>query len=432
MKTINKVIFGLVVLLISLPLLQYFTGFANLKPIAGYYKLSPAPSFENLNEKTWIEGAFQNEFASRAGDHLGFRQILYRIRNQCDLSCFGIVSTKGYIKGGKGYYFQEDYIREYTGEYFIGSDLIRKKLQKLRDVQDSLEAKGVHLLVVIEPGKASYYPELIPQRYLKYRQRETNYTLIAKLLADYQIHHLDLNKWFMQMKDSSVYPLFGPYGMHWSVYGEYLAADTLYRALEKQQGTPMPEIEITDIVKSDVLHETDYDIGIMLNLLWKLPRTSLFYPRAIVKREKADESKKMLVIADSYYKTLLTDLPWPLFVNSEYWWYNSKVYPFIDDFNDPVNVDKTNLVNRYGRYGTILLMSSEINLHSVFWKFMDEAYSAFHPGYYEPPIYNYVNSLLCDNVWFETTTGSVRKNKRPLRLQIHDDAEWIYRQEKNR
>ncbi|HNX86361.1 MAG TPA: hypothetical protein PKN12_05475, partial [Bacteroidales bacterium] len=316
-------------------------------------------------------------------DHVGFYNTLIRINNQYDYTLFGLIHAKGFVQGLDRYLYEEDYIHEYTGDYFIGQPVIDKKLSRLKSVQDSLRAHNIPLLLVYEPGKASFYPEYIPRRFHPEWRSITNYQYFVQRSAELGVSNLDLNRYFMQMKDTSRYPLFPRYGMHWSLYGVTFAVDTLVRRIEAETGKSLPKFTINSISTSRVPWGTDNDIGELLNLVCPLAPTEGAYPEVVFPPIPEKQNLTVLIIADSYYLNIVEDYGRRLFKEQEYWYYNNKLYPYQNN-NPPAYVDKNDLLAKLKKFDLILLMSSEINLHCGFWNFADEAWAAFHPGYQDP------------------------------------------------
>ena len=426
---IKQLLFIAILLLLCFPYLQRELKVVDEKPISGYFKPVAEPSFDSLRLSSWKTGKFQEDYISRLTNHLGFRSGLLRINNQVDYSLFGLTHTEGYIKGKERKFLQEEYISEYLGTYFIGRTALQQKLQKLRSVSDSLRSNGIGMLLVLEPSKVICFPEDIPPRFLKSRNHESNYSFISKRLNTYGISHIDMSKWFRMMRDTSRLPLFSPYGMHWSVYGEFVSLDTLMRGLEKVSGKVMPHIKISSMKFSDSLWQTDNDIGRLLNLALDLKKISMPYPILHFNREGTDTSARVLIIADSYYETMLRDVKEPLFAKSEFWFYNSKLFPFIDDYHNPVYIDKDNLISKYIKFNVILLMTSDINMHAFLWDFIEEAWAAFHPGITDQPVYKWENSIRKYPDWFKSVIAKASKYHRPLELQIRAEAQWMTKQE---
>jgi hypothetical protein len=80
---------------------------------------------------------------------------------------------------------------------------------------------GKQVLVILAPGKASYFPEFIPDEMATITKLNTNYEGYKAELKESTVPFIDAHQWFRNMKDTSRYPLFPKCGIHWSKYGEY-------------------------------------------------------------------------------------------------------------------------------------------------------------------------------------------------------------------
>jgi hypothetical protein len=408
-----------------LPLLQSAGLDIPEKRLNGFFRLKPEPDLTPFNRDRWFKGEFQKEYASRLEDHVGFRNSLFRIHNQYDFSLFGITHALGFISGKKGVLFEEDYIREYTGDFFIGKRTLDIKLRRLKAVHDTLEKFHKDLVIVFEPGKASFSPEYIPGRYHPGERTLSNYEYLRNGMERLNIPYLDLNRYFLLMKDTCRYPLFPKYGMHWSLYGMNLAMDTLLKFVGKLRDAEMPSFSINRIKVTDSLQSSDNDIGNLLNLIWPLPKTQAAYPEITVTDIPDKEKLSMLVIADSYYQTVVQDFRMAPFRYQEYWFYNSKLYPRILDNDNPEYIDKSDLAGKLKQFDLVMVMSSEINLHCCFWNFADEAYLAFHPGEQDSEAYKMENRIRVQREWFRFMVEKAKKSYHSLEKVIAMDAEYM-------
>ena len=392
----------------------------------GFFLLNEKPDLKRFTWHRWFDGSFQEEYMKSIEDHIGFRNSLFRLHNQYDFTLFGITHAQGFIKGRKGFLFEEDYIHEYTGNYFIGKKTIEKKFWKLKKIQEELKAQNIDLIPVIEPGKASFYPELIPSHFHPWHKSLSNQELFLYLFKDLGINYLDLNQYFIKMKDTSRYPLFPKYGMHWSIYGVTLAVDTLVKYIEYVHQTTLPFFRIQHLNVTDTLKYTDNDIGNILNLIFPLPKVKAVYPD--LKFGFNQESKKIsvLVIADSYYLNIVNGFSDKIFTKEEYWYYNSKVYPDIIDNENPVYADKSDLKKKLSEFDVILLMTSEINMHCGYWNFIDEVYQSFHPEYQESHVYDLENRIRNQREWFRFMVSKARRQGVSLERMIRMDAEYSF------
>ena len=429
MRFAKHLVLLLILLFLVLPFFQSHLPLVQEQKLAGFFKLADPPSWNLFTYQEWFAGTFQDQISQGLEDHIGFRSTLFRLHNEYDYRLFGITHAQGFIQGKEGYLFEEDYILEYTGDYFIGKKTIDYKLEKLQQVYRQLEKAGIPFLLVFEPGKASFFPEYIPDRYHPEDKTISNYDYITHRVNELGIPSMDFNQLFIQMKDTSPYPLFPKYGMHWSIYGAVVASDTINNYLEFICETKLPEIRISNIEVSDSLRWTDKDIGDMLNLIFPLPPDTMAYP-VLTFDSSSGKQLSVLVIADSYYVNIIHDVSGHIFKNQEYWYYNSKLYPHIIDDDNPVYVDKRFLKDKLMEFDVILLMVSEINLHCGFWNFADEAFQAFYPDHQDPPWYPDQNKILNERDWFRFMVSKAKESHLTLEDVIIRDAKYIY-QSKN-
>ncbi|NQV01233.1 MAG: hypothetical protein HQ542_01185 [Bacteroidia bacterium] len=425
MRLIKKLLLLIIFLLFVLPFIQSHFLFMEEQELDGFFKLAPPPSLKDFTWEGWFSGTFQEVMNTDTKDHIGFRNTFFRLHNEYDYRLFGITHAQGFIQGKEGYLFEEDYIHEYTGRYFIGKETLDYKLEKLQQVYWELGNAGIPFLLVFEPGKASFFPEYIPDHFHPENKTISNYDYMTKRVNELKIPSMDLNQIFMQMKETSEYPLFPKFGMHWSIYGAALAMDTLSQYLERVYKVDLPEMDFADIVVSDSLRWTDKDIGELLNLIFPYSTETMAYP--IITYDSTKEKQlSVLVIADSYYVNIIHDISGHLFKDQEYWYYNSKLYPHIIDDRNPVYVDKSNLKEKLLEFDLILLMVSEINLHCGFWNFADEACQAFFPDHQDPPWYPYENNIRNSREWFRYMVSKSRERGLSLEDAIIEDAKYMY------
>ncbi|MCK9421877.1 MAG: hypothetical protein M0Q38_04715 [Bacteroidales bacterium] len=430
MRKIKTFLFLLVFLVLVGSASQSYLHPFKEPPLKGYFQLKENPSLKFFTWRRWFSGEFQQTYSDRMNDHVGFYNSLIRFNNQCDYSLFGLIHAKGFIQGLNCYLYEEDYLHEYNGDYFIGKPVIDKKLARLKNVQDSLRAYHIPLLLVYEPGKASFYPEYIPRRFHPEWRPQTNYSYFLQRSADLGVSYMDMNRYFLMMKDTSRYPLFPRYGMHWSLFGVTFAMDTLVRRIESETGKQLPKFNTHHLTISPTPWGTDNDIGELLNLACPLPGTMEAYPEVAFEDAPEKKNLSVLIIADSYYLNIVEDYGRKLFKNQEYWYYNDKLYPFQNN-NPPTNVDKTNLLEKLKKFDIILLMVSEINLHCGFWNFADEAWTAFHPGYREPHLYRIENQIRNDREWFGFMVNKAHKKGNTVEAMVREDASYVFYRDYN-
>jgi hypothetical protein len=426
MIAIKKIVFSLLVIALFLPLLNKAFHVFHEKELDGYFVLKKRPDLRSVTWEGWFSGRFQEDFAGRIEDHIGLRNTFFRINCEMDYRLFGLTHAQGFIRGKGGNLFEEDYIREYTGRFFVGRRFIDERVRKLKWIQDTLRKQGVHLMFVLEPGKASIYPEYIPAHYHPENKTLSNYDYLRDAFQNNAVRFIDLNSCFRTMKDTSRYLLFPKYGMHWSLLGLVYAMDTLSKYIANQVSVPMPPVRIDRIRSSDTIRDySENDIGILLNLIFPLPRTHTAVPDFTVDTSSVKSALDLLVIGDSYFNMVIQKgFAERLFRKTEFWYYYSKVWPGVEDDNSPVYVDKTQLEKKLQDFDVILIMVSEINLHCLTWGFIDEAYAALRHQPY-PQITAIENRILVEREWFRAMVSAASDGCMTIDRKISTDADYV-------
>lgn len=355
-------------LLLVLPIYQMV-----FKPLD--FSLSGVSNKQELPEfgvKDWIDFKYQPRFHQYLQDHYGFREPFIRTYNQVQYSLFGKWSNKNIILGKDGYLFEPWFIKSYYGLNFRGEDPILDKVKKLKAIQDTLKYYGKDLMMVIAPGKVTYYPEYIPDNKRRAERTESNYSFFVKSLKEYGVNTVDCNSWFAKAKDTTHVPLFPRTGTHWSIYGAQIAADSLFKNYAQLSGKTLNEVQITDLNRSIELKFDDIDLEEVLNLHFELERDTLAYP---VKKKiliEGAEKPNLFVISDSFFWNIFNF--WPIhnhiFNEVSYWYYYSKgVYP---------KKTKTDLSIRLAKSDLIMFMSATSTLGKFGWEGVDEMYNYFY------------------------------------------------------
>ena len=361
-------LFGILFLL-SIPLLQNLFHFKkNIKPLDG--------AFENVSDtsltvQSWLSGRYQLKKEEMLNAYFGFHNYFILLNNQLDFALFRKSNTERVLVGKQDFLFETTYIESYFGRNFVGKEKLGEKFKKLKHVQDILSSQDILLEVVFAPGKASFYPEFIPDNW-RGEKKLSNYECSRDLCKNLNITFIDFNAWFVQQKKSLPYVLYPKTGFHWSNYGALLAADSLRKHIEKQTGLNLRNIIINKISFSDSLISPDEDIAIAMNLFCKIP--SLPMPYADFSWDDANHpvKPKALFIGDSYFWNLehqgLTN---NLFSDCKFWYYNHTVFPESEKIRE---VKKLNLIEELKKQRVIVLMATENNIQDIGWGFIEQVY----------------------------------------------------------
>jgi hypothetical protein len=375
-KIKNRLFIGILFLLF-IPLILEVTEVIKIKPLDGSYAEPINPEF---SMSKWFDGSYQVNKEDYLGESIYLKPVFVRIYNQYYYSFYTIAKANSVVIGKSSYLYEKNYIKAYLGRDFIGRDAVETKVRKLKQVVDTLKTKGVDLIVVFAPGKASFYPDYIPDRYNPNHKTTTNYEVYNESLLKSNIHYIDLNSWFVSKKSTSEYPLFPKTGIHWSVYGELLAADSILRYINSiSNDKKVPHLTIGAIEKSTVMRATDDDIEKGMNLLFNIPDLEMGYPTYSLKSDSGFVQPKVLTIADSYFWGMFNwGLSRDAFGGGQFWYYNEAIYP--DSYESPIKVSEINITNEVEKNEVVILMSTDANLNKFAFGFLDQLHEAYFPS----------------------------------------------------
>ncbi|MFT4758477.1 MAG: hypothetical protein ACI9XO_002811 [Paraglaciecola sp.] len=370
----NLFLFVLFCLLV--PMIQHTFNVVNETPLRGAVAKVEPPTAATWT--TWMDGSFQKDYAHYYNHNFGFRGELVRVRNQIEYSLFHQSNAKSVLIGQEDYLYEKGYINAYLGKDFIGDSLINARTKQLKEIRDTLLELGTDVLVVFAAGKGSFFPEYFPEKYQGIEPQRTNYQAYCEAYEALDIPYIDFNKWFVNMRKKTEYPLYAKAGIHWSKYGEYLVMDSLINYLEGYFQKPLSHPILDEIQVSETNLDTDYDIGRGLNLIFPVPTYEMAYPKFHFSKDNSHFRPNVLMVADSYYWGMFNyGLSKKVFDNSEFWFYSNAIYPIRKEIvsqikyaNVQADIEKTDLV---------ILLGSENGYSAFPFKFLP----ILHKTYYE-------------------------------------------------
>ena len=355
--------------LLFIPMVQQFTGLVEERPLRGAYTLADAPASAVAN---WFNGDFQQAAALWLNDHVGLRSTLVRVFNQYHYSAFNNARAQAVVIGESGYLYELNYIKAVTGEDYIGDAAVEAKVRKLAALTDTLAARGKQVLVVLAPGKGSFYPQYIPAHYFEKGTRRTNYAAYSEALLRHQVPVFDAKLWFESLRETAPFPLFPRTGIHWSRYGEVLVADSLLRLI----GGMGAGLEITRVEASQSMRETDDDIEQGMNLLFDLPDLEMGYPAFHVRPHPAVQAEKIITVADSYFWGMYNfGMSRDALGDGSFWFYNEAVYTSAS--LEPTPADSLDIRTEIEASGGVLFICTDANLYRFAFGFIDRAAAAY-------------------------------------------------------
>lgn len=287
-----------------LPALQVKFKFFRESPLKGSFEKHKKIPFSLHN---WSNGTYQDSLTPCINDHLGFRPFFVRLRNQLFWFSDKKTFVKNVVFGKQNYLFEQAYIDAYLGKDVKSTEQVDAICRRLKLAQDSLATRGIPLLVVLAPGKASFFPEYLPQQYDGVKPGLTNYDLFSAALQQQKVNTIDFRKWFLSQKEKSKYPLYPSSGIHWSNYASWRVMDSLIRFYEHYFKSDLISLTMSEPVFSDTLQSPDNDILEAMNLLNPPSYTRMAYPRVSWEDASGKVKPRLYAVGDSYF--------WQLFNN---------------------------------------------------------------------------------------------------------------------
>ncbi|MDD2637033.1 MAG: hypothetical protein PHW82_16185 [Bacteroidales bacterium] len=407
-----------------------------VKPLKGAVINAEKPSFKL---KSWFSGDYQEKYEKYTNDNIGFRPWFVKLYNQIQFSMFNEATARGVIRGKDDYLYEINYIKAYNGDDFIGSVEIIENVKNIKWLQDKLSELNKTLLVCVAPGKGSFYPEYFPDNMKKPLSDSTNYKQYIDNFKKYQVNHIDMNKWFSEIKDTSRYILYPKYGIHWSYYGMLLATDSLINYIEVNRNILMPHLEFTKMRSTSKLKYTDYDIAEGMNLLFQMKSEPMCYPEIKFTGTEHSIKPKTLVVSDSFYWSMFNiGIGKDVFSYGGFWFYNKQIYP--ESFNSPLSVDEIDLVQKVLENEVVILMSTEANLPKFSWEFIeninhalsnnDNNLNVINTQNQELQIRQIIKSIKSNKEWYNTVKQKAKTKDISVDSMLVLDAIWMIKQEK--
>jgi hypothetical protein len=422
-KTGLNTAFAFIILLLALPAVQMQFHFFNELTLDGAFTLTEKPVFD---KGKWMNGAYQGEMETYLKDHSGFRNFLVKLQNQVDFSFFRQANAEGAVIGKNNQLFEYDYIRSWLAIDYPGDSFLDKKLQRMKYVQEYLKReKNIDLVFVFEPGKASFYPKYLPEKYSRLKSGPSTYERYRKRAAETGIDFIDFQEYFLKLKPGSEFPLFPRYGTHWSVFGMRFAADSLLNLIEKKRGITLTEVSADTTETSYIPRDTDDDVLKTMNLLFHKQGELLAYPKLVIDTLHPGEKPMVLVIADSYYWNIFnTRIPKYVFANQAFWYFNTLVYP--DHYLAPTYTKNVNLKEEVEKQQVIFVMITERFLHKCDWRFVDQLYALYTPEWLQDRVYDNINNIMQVAPWYADIIAKAQRRNISLEQALIDEGKYLY------
>lgn len=423
---IKRVFFILLLILLFMPMLFWALGYKNGN-LGGYYEKKEKPE---LSLKAFNSLEFQNKLEKYLKQEIAFADFFIKFSNQVRYTFFKSSNVNNVIIGKDNYLYTDNYVNSYLGRDSVPQDTISLVVKELAQVRDSLKTKGVDLIIMVAPGKGSYYPEYFPKYYSRLKPKTTNYEKYSKEFYRNNINYLDFNGWMISLKGKTPYRLFSNTSLHWGRYACYLAIDSLTSYLDKKYRINLPRIKYTSIKESTKMLGSDDDVEKLINVIQDIPDYPM--PNMEFKVDSTGNDKlRVLSIGDSYFFGLSDlGLNRSVFYDSEFWYYfdevdkpNSKtgIKYVVEYDNEKAEIEKKDV---------LLILMTEGTLSTSPTSFFRELYYLYckKPDYnkeFKRYVRKYTLAINKNKAWLKDI--KIKADKRGVSLDdaIESDAKYL-------
>lgn len=260
-----------------------------------------------------VRHEWQSFLEQRFLSHIGnLRSFLILSYNEAKYRLFPTRPSNGYIWTPEFGYYPVDTIRRLNVD-FVQHDTIKQHYQnaarRLRILQEMLAHHGVALLVVTPPPKARVYPEYVAPYLVAPAETIVSQAVsYGDVLEQSGVNALNIQRIFAQRKAASPWPFFTSTSFHWSYWAGCTMTDEIMRKAEALTGRPFFSIDCSD-VDYGRSKGTDTDIAAILNIfsidaiIGEAP-----FPKIIPQQNLREESRKIIIIGDSFSDQIVSAL----------------------------------------------------------------------------------------------------------------------------
>lgn len=440
-STTKTILFSLTALLLFASMLQKWLNWPRFRALRGVVVEQPMPQ---LTFDNYRDGSFQQQTEAHLKQHCGCREPLIRLYNQYLWDFYGKTPvTEGQIVFGKDGWIYEPWVvadyyqrqfRYYAPDSTQMAALFSEEAQRLLRLQQVLENYGTHLFVSMAPAKDLICPEHLPENQDTRFDNEPKISARFFNEAEYTrlgVNHLNLEQYFLQMKDTADFYLFPQTGTHWSRYAALYGADTLIRYMEHLGNMNIRNLVIGQRELGNA-RDPDDDLESLLNLIRPLPKPKYWYANVTTDGDTTATKPKVIIIGDSFWWTIAAQLPLPeIFSDIPYWYYNSTVY-----YYEPYHsVDELNLAEELKSADFVVLSYCATQQYRMNDGFTQKALEALGNSpepmtldsetFIEREIQKTIAKILASTEWMKMIREKAEQNGMSVEQTLRADAQWV-------
>jgi alginate O-acetyltransferase complex protein AlgJ len=291
--------------------------------LSGVTNPAPPPRFDL---RSFFSGALQSAMEPWLAERMGRpREIYLRLKNGFDFalgrSDVGVsIGRSGFLNG-----------KSYVDEWCLRHDrqtteaLTAPLIAAVIAIRKALELRGKPFVFLISPSKAAVLPEYLPS-WCAPADRPRPYDLLRAALQSANVPVVDGHEIALRAKETEKWLPFGRDGAHWNDIGQFYAVQRLVGELERQLGTPIGDIRLSDVQVDDTPRGAEGDAGLIANLPFQLRPVSAHASYDVQNRGTAPVG---LFVGTSFsWGPLEIMMGQKLFSRSKFYYYFSSSYVY--------------------------------------------------------------------------------------------------------
>jgi len=363
-----QIVIIVILLMLNAPWLSDLLGLKEPHPLDGESTKLEMPDMSI--ESVW-NGDCQFGIDEYLRTNFLLRGLAIRTRNEIDYSLFSEQHARSVITGQEGYLFEENYIFAALGLDSIPTDSVIARVDRVSELSNS---SGVPFLVVLAPGKGSYYREFLPLRFLeKDGIVEDRMFKVWSSISNDKLNVLDLQSHFAEVPN-----VFPKNGIHWCEWVQVEAINLMSDALVKilPDSLKPAHLVIDSTYTSFDMEGTDEDIERGLNLWRDLEDLETKYYSTHWEEVPLESRPRVLIMGDSYaWGPVNRGLLSHGYRSSEFWFYNAGVHgPSIENKGaSPQSIHgfttRAEFEKVLSTFDAVVLLSTDANLPRFPFKF---------------------------------------------------------------
>ncbi|SLM49147.1 protein of unknown function [Nitrospira japonica] len=273
--------------------------------LSGVVKARPEPAVSFSN---WLDHTLQGHFDDQFSKVYGGRALFVRLGNQIYYSLFdkSYMQDQSIIVGKHHQLYERWYIEDYCKiRRPMRRETVAARARQIRELQSELQNRGIPLIVLITPNKASIYPEDIPEGFCGFPKFSfRDYDSFMSEFAAQHIQYVDGRAVTLAARAAAAVPLFCQGGTHWNGLGAYYTARQLTERIGKLTQTSVGPLFLQRLTVDHSPREIDRDLAALLNLA--VPPYDYPAPHVMVEqRPAAGQLGKAVFVGGSFNWTLL-------------------------------------------------------------------------------------------------------------------------------